>query len=64
MESVKGRVRAKTGTIAGVSALSGYAEAESGETFVFSVLVNGWKDGSPKSFEDRVGVLLAEWKEP
>lgn len=64
MESVKGRVRAKTGTISGVSALSGYAEAASGETFVFSVLVNGWRDGSPKTFEDRLGTLLAEWKEP
>ncbi len=62
LENVKGRVRAKTGTIAGVSTLSGYAEAASGETFVFSILVNDWKDGSPKALEDRLATLIAGWK--
>ncbi len=38
-----GRIRAKTGTIKsnGISALSGYAEATDGETYAFSVCVNG-----------------------
>jgi D-alanyl-D-alanine carboxypeptidase/D-alanyl-D-alanine-endopeptidase (penicillin-binding protein 4) len=36
----RGRVRAKTGFIAGTSALSGVVHAESGRSFVFSVLVN------------------------
>ncbi len=35
------RVRAKTGILRGVHALSGYAAAENGETLAFSVLMNG-----------------------
>ncbi len=37
---LKGRVRAKTGHVAGVSTLSGYVSAANGDTYVFSVLVN------------------------
>ncbi len=41
----KGRIHAKTGTIKsrGISALSGYVETKSGETYAFSILVNGFK---------------------
>ncbi len=35
-----GRLRAKTGTLENVSALSGYVQAVGGEKFVFSVMVN------------------------
>jgi serine-type D-Ala-D-Ala carboxypeptidase/endopeptidase (penicillin-binding protein 4) len=35
-----GRLRAKTGTLENVSALSGYVQAVGGERFVFSVMVN------------------------
>jgi D-alanyl-D-alanine carboxypeptidase/D-alanyl-D-alanine-endopeptidase (penicillin-binding protein 4) len=35
-----GRLRAKTGTLANVSALSGYVQAVGGERFIFSVMVN------------------------
>ncbi len=35
------RVRAKTGTLSGVRALSGYIKAQSGETYIFSMLANG-----------------------
>lgn len=37
----EGSVRAKTGTIIGGSALSGYGTTASGRSFVFSVVVNG-----------------------
>jgi D-alanyl-D-alanine carboxypeptidase/D-alanyl-D-alanine-endopeptidase (penicillin-binding protein 4) len=42
--ALQSRVRAKTGFIAQVSALSGYALAgDDGEVFAFSILVNGFK---------------------
>ena len=40
-----GNIRAKTGTIDQVSALSGYVTTAAGEKFVFSIIVNGVADG-------------------
>jgi D-alanyl-D-alanine carboxypeptidase/D-alanyl-D-alanine-endopeptidase (penicillin-binding protein 4) len=57
-----GNLRAKTGTIRGVSALSGYVTAANGENLVFSIISNSvprsWRS---KSVEDRVAVRLAEF---
>lgn len=57
-----GNLRAKTGTIRHVSALSGYVTAANGERLAFSIIANGlpasWR---AKSVEDRVGVRLAEF---
>lgn len=39
--ALRGRVRAKTGTIAGVRALAGYATRPDGTTLAFAILVNG-----------------------
>lgn len=38
--SLEGRIFAKTGTVQGVNALSGYMTAASGETLVFSIIAN------------------------
>ena len=56
-----GRLRAKTGTLERVTALSGYVQSLGGERFAFSVLVNDWsgKSGPVVSSIDRLGVMLA-----
>lgn len=56
-----GRLRAKTGTLERVTALSGYVQSLGGERFVFSVLVNDWsgRTGPIVSSIDRLGVMLA-----
>ncbi|HUJ24612.1 MAG TPA: D-alanyl-D-alanine carboxypeptidase/D-alanyl-D-alanine-endopeptidase, partial [Myxococcales bacterium] len=56
-----GRLRAKTGTLERVTALSGYVQSMGGERFAFSVLVNDWtgRMGPVTSSIDRLGVMLA-----
>lgn len=62
----EGRVFAKTGWIAGVSCLSGYAEPEGGEPCVFSILVEypsalgGLNTGCFKKLQDELVLLLFE----
>jgi D-alanyl-D-alanine carboxypeptidase/D-alanyl-D-alanine-endopeptidase (penicillin-binding protein 4) len=60
MESTGGRVRAKTGSISGVSSLSGYVEDAHGRQYVFSILANGWQKGSPRELQDTLVELLAK----
>jgi D-alanyl-D-alanine carboxypeptidase/D-alanyl-D-alanine-endopeptidase (penicillin-binding protein 4) len=48
---VKGKVWAKTGTLNGVNALSGYVTAASGKMLAFSILVDGRRPGSNADFE-------------
>lgn len=54
--SLKGRLRAKTGTIAGVSALAGYVTREDGELLAFALLVNS---AAPAKLQERVIEALA-----
>jgi PBP4 family serine-type D-alanyl-D-alanine carboxypeptidase len=59
MGSIAGRVHAKTGTINGVKALSGYVKLASDKTVSFSFLVNQIKGGSPSGIHDRLCSTIA-----
>lgn len=57
-----GRVHAKTGTLNGVSALSGYVETLDGDVVAFSILVNNHSgnQAAVKKFEDAVCRMLVD----
>lgn len=60
-----GNLRAKTGTIEGVSALSGLVRTRDGERVAFSLLVNGAPSTSrAKRVENQVGATLAAFHRP
>ncbi|MGP4020202.1 D-alanyl-D-alanine carboxypeptidase/D-alanyl-D-alanine endopeptidase [Saccharopolyspora sp. 5N708] len=54
-------VHAKTGSLTGVTALSGYVTAANGRQLVFSVLFNDFLTSSPKDLEDAIAIRLAEY---
>lgn len=60
-----GNLRAKTGTIDRVSALSGYVRARNGERLAFAIISNDvastW---GAKRIEDRIGARLAAFERP
>jgi D-alanyl-D-alanine carboxypeptidase/D-alanyl-D-alanine-endopeptidase (penicillin-binding protein 4) len=55
----RGRCHAKTGTVTGVSALSGYCSSRSGELYAFSFLMNGVNVFSARSVQDRMAQAIA-----
>lgn len=59
----QGRVYAKTGSMTGVSSLSGYVYSAAGRLLVFSVMSNGLvvPDEDIKALEDRIVVALAKY---
>ncbi len=58
-----GNLRAKTGTIERVSALSGLVRSEDGERLAFSVIVNGTRSQTrAKRVENEIGVRLASFQ--
>ncbi|NUS00762.1 MAG: D-alanyl-D-alanine carboxypeptidase/D-alanyl-D-alanine-endopeptidase [Kribbellaceae bacterium] len=52
----------KTGSLTGVTALSGYVTNKDGRKLVFSMISNNYLS-SPRSIEDAVGVTLASWSD-
>lgn len=58
-----GNLRAKTGTLESVSALSGYVRSADGERLVFSVIFNGVPSATrAKEVEDQIGARLARFR--
>ena len=55
----RGHCRGKTGTLSDVSAVSGYCRARSGDTYVFSILMNGIDPYGARSIQDRMLQALA-----
>ena len=54
-----GNVKAKTGTVTGVSTLSGYATAPNGHTLCFSILNQGlYHTADGRRFQDAVCTAL------
>jgi serine-type D-Ala-D-Ala carboxypeptidase/endopeptidase (penicillin-binding protein 4) len=59
-----GRCRAKTGTLAGVTALAGYCRAPDGDPITFALLMNGINVWRGRHAQDRVASLLASYTGP
>jgi serine-type D-Ala-D-Ala carboxypeptidase/endopeptidase (penicillin-binding protein 4) len=55
----RSRCRGKTGTLSNVSALSGYCEATSGETYVYSILMNDVYPTSARRLQDKMLQAIA-----
>jgi D-alanyl-D-alanine carboxypeptidase/D-alanyl-D-alanine-endopeptidase (penicillin-binding protein 4) len=54
---------AKTGTLYGVSALSGYCDARGGSRLIFSILMNDQgSDSYAHSLQDRMAQSMANYK--
>ena len=61
-DATAGKVWAKTGNVAGVVTLCGYVQGQSGQTYVFSILLNGGcQDSRGHAFQDRLVSELAKY---
>ncbi|MCR2823301.1 D-alanyl-D-alanine carboxypeptidase/D-alanyl-D-alanine endopeptidase [Lederbergia panacisoli] len=58
--AANGKVHAKTGSLDGVSTLSGYVTTEDGEKLVFSIMMNNFIRGSMSEIQDQIVMILAE----
>ena len=56
----QGTVHAKTGSMTGVTSISGYATTADHRPLVFSSLFNGFRSEAPQDLEDAIAVRLAE----
>ncbi|MDO5032268.1 D-alanyl-D-alanine carboxypeptidase/D-alanyl-D-alanine-endopeptidase [Corynebacterium sp.] len=57
----RGFVKAKTGTLTGVSALTGTAQGTSGRVYAFTFLVNGGEINSARAAQDALAAALHEF---
>jgi D-alanyl-D-alanine carboxypeptidase/D-alanyl-D-alanine-endopeptidase (penicillin-binding protein 4) len=57
--SAAGRCRAKTGTLAGVSALAGYCKTRGGKRVAFALLMNGVSVFTARRVQDRIAAAIA-----
>lgn len=62
MAGMKSRVRAKTGSEMGASALSGYIQTNNNRLLAFSILINGFVDSPAKyrALEDSICTVIAQ----
>jgi D-alanyl-D-alanine carboxypeptidase/D-alanyl-D-alanine-endopeptidase (penicillin-binding protein 4) len=60
--AARGRCRAKTGTIRGVTTLSGYCATLGGRTLAFSILMNGSSIGPGRARQDRMVQAIARYR--
>ncbi|RFU68947.1 D-alanyl-D-alanine carboxypeptidase/D-alanyl-D-alanine-endopeptidase [Peribacillus saganii] len=58
-QSTKGNVKAKTGSLTGVSTLSGYVTTQDGEKLIFSIMNNNHLSSSVSKVEDAIVIELA-----
>jgi serine-type D-Ala-D-Ala carboxypeptidase/endopeptidase (penicillin-binding protein 4) len=56
-----GRCRGKTGTLSGVSALSGYCDAVGGRRLAFSILMNGVSVSAGRAIQNAMAVAIARY---
>jgi D-alanyl-D-alanine carboxypeptidase/D-alanyl-D-alanine-endopeptidase (penicillin-binding protein 4) len=54
-----GNVHAKTGTLTGATALSGYATAPDGTLLIFSIIMNKYVTPTPTDLQNRIAIRLA-----
>lgn len=59
-DSTKGKVYAKTGSLTGVSTLSGYLTTVHGEEIIFSIMMNNYVEGWMPGIQDQIVQEIAE----
>jgi serine-type D-Ala-D-Ala carboxypeptidase/endopeptidase (penicillin-binding protein 4) len=59
--AARGRCRAKTGTLIGVSALAGYCRTRTNHRIAFALLVNGTAVWRARAIQDRIASSLASY---
>jgi D-alanyl-D-alanine carboxypeptidase/D-alanyl-D-alanine-endopeptidase (penicillin-binding protein 4) len=59
--AARSRCRGKTGTLSNVSALSGYCEAQSGDSYAYSILMNGVYPTGARRLQDLMLQALARF---